>query len=103
MNKYDAYNMEYVRFLVLKFLADTGVRNNTDSIQQHLVDAGYSVNHDAVFEALGWLQNNGLAEIGDYGDFMIAEVTRRGVDVAAGRQHHDGLRRPLGGIITFGA
>ena len=100
MNRYSLFQSEYRRWAILQALTDMpGERVNSDILQMALVDAGYEAGYAAILADLTWLAQGGLIALEDLGEVKIAVLTRRGGDAAAGREHVEGLRRPLSGKI----
>lgn len=97
---YSAFNAEYHRYVVLRFLSECpDGRANDDITQTSLVDAGYEISHDDVLEAFRWLADQRLVLLRELDPFLLATLTRRGGDVVAGRTPLAGVRKPLSGII----
>lgn len=104
MTDYDEYRAELRRPVILKLLSDfPNYRGNDDVLQQSLVDFGREASIEEVQGDLSHLESHGLVTLTrmktPLGDFLVAELTRRGGDVAAGRLSIPGIRRPLPGRI----
>ncbi|MDL2313378.1 hypothetical protein LJC36_00180 [Desulfovibrio sp. OttesenSCG-928-C14] len=101
MNKYTAFNQEYIRYIILRFLSESpDWHANSDIIQMTLVDLGYEASFEDVNDALVWLASAELVTLELMaGDLTVATLTRAGGDAAAWRKIVPGLRRPLGGRI----
>jgi len=56
---------------------------------------GHNASIDQVKTDLAWLAEQGLAAAQTRGDVAIATLTSRGADVAAGRAHVPGVKRPM--------
>jgi len=56
---------------------------------------GHNVSLDVLRTDLAWLAEQGLVQAKTTGDVVVATLTARGVDVAAGRAVQPGVKRPL--------
>ncbi|MGA0569634.1 ArsR family transcriptional regulator [Variovorax sp. VNK109] len=56
---------------------------------------GHSASIDQVRTDIAWLAEQGLVTSRTTGDVVLACATPRGVDVAGGRAHVPGVKRPL--------
>ena len=104
MNRYSLFQAEHRRWAILQALTEMpGERLNADVLQMALVDAGYECSYGAILGDLIWLNERGLVALEGImkvaGEIRIAVLTRKGGDAAAGREHVEGLRRPLSGKI----
>ncbi len=97
---YREYRAELRRHTILRFLADfPNNRGNDDILQMALIEDGHEAAHEEIIDDLILLQNEALVRLTQSGDYLVAELTRRGGDVAAGRLTVPGIRRPLPGRI----
>lgn len=86
------------RHAVLRFLSGFPQnRGNDDVVQMALIDDGFPAAHDDVITDFQVLKGAGLITLETKGTYTVAELTRRGADVAAGRLTVDGVRPPLPG------
>lgn len=90
------------RLCVLRFLAeDRDYTLNESLIQDTLSLVGHAVSRDAVRTELAWLKEQGLVttqqEMLGSKPLVIATLTERGADVAAGRAEVPGVKRPAPG------
>lgn len=86
------------RLVVLQALAeDPGYSHNESVLQSILEMFGHQVSRDQLRTMLAWLAEQGLVTTCDVGNIIVAELTSRGADVAAGRATVPGVRRPAPG------
>lgn len=84
-----------IRLVILKALAeDRGYSMNESVLQEVLGMFGHTVSRDRVKTELRWLEEQGLVEISEVVGVLVAKVTGRGIDVATGAAHVDGVKRP---------
>jgi hypothetical protein len=94
------FKAEYRRWVILKMLTEMpDNKANSDILQLALVDSGYKASYAAVLEDLTFFEQHKLVALDTAGDLQVAELTRRGGDVVAGREDIDGIRMPLSGKI----
>lgn len=86
------------RLTILRFLADSPDYTSNASILTDVCN-NYAVSstRDQVTTDLLWLAEQGFITKEERGGFVIATVTQRGMDIAAGRARHDGVQRPRPG------
>lgn len=56
---------------------------------------GHSASLDQIKTDIAWLAEQGLLESRTTGDVVLAKLTARGVDVAAGRAVAPGVKKPM--------
>lgn len=56
---------------------------------------GHSASLDQIKTDIAWLAEQGLLESRTTGDVVLAKLTTRGVDVAAGRAVAPGVKKPM--------
>lgn len=56
---------------------------------------GHSASIDQVRTDVAWLNEQGLVTARTAGDVVLATLTTRGADVASGRAHAPGVKRPM--------
>ena len=84
-----------IRLVILRALAeDVGYSHNESVLQSILEQFGHVVSRDRVRNELAWLAEQGLIGIRDSAGYMVATLTGRGADVAAGRATVPGVKRP---------
>lgn len=84
------------RLLMLRALAEDPDYTLSDIVLRALLaEFGHDVALDTVRDDLIWLQRRNLATLSEAGQAVVARVTARGVDAAAGRLRIEGVRRPL--------
>lgn len=95
MKDYREYLIEEVRLVVLRTLAEApGYRSNSSMLQMILEQFGLSVSRDQLHTELAWLQEQGLVSAESIKTVQISTLTTRGLDVAAGKAHVPGVKRP---------
>ena len=85
------------RGIILRVLADQGdFALNEGVLQDALERFGHKVAQDMVRDDLSWLKDHGLLSVAELsgGALWIANLTKRGEDVAAGRAKVPGVKRP---------
>lgn len=84
------------RLCMLLALSQTaGHGANHYLLQVYLESVGHTVSHDQVKTDLSWLAEQGLLGLQNHNDTLIAKLTTRGLDTAAGRTSVPGVKRPL--------
>lgn len=97
MSKYANYLSEDRRLLILRILAEMPTyRANSSVLHTVLQEWGHEPSRDQVKTELRWLEEQQLVALDDVGDgaVLLAKLTERGADVAAGRARVDGVKRP---------
>jgi hypothetical protein len=83
-----------IRLVILRELRDTsGYRSNESVLQAVVEKFGHSCSRDCVRTQLFWLNEQGLVTLDDPG-VLVATLTQRGADVAAGSATVPGVKRP---------
>ncbi|MDX3962161.1 winged-helix domain-containing protein [Pasteurella multocida] len=83
------------RLVILRSLADAGYDANESIISDCLDLYGHDISRDLVRNHLNWLEEQGLVKVQRLQDgYMVATITRRGLDVSQGRAFVDGVKRP---------
>ncbi|WP_027714909.1 hypothetical protein [Desulfuromonas sp. TF] len=84
-----------IRLVILRALAeDPGYSHNESVLQQVLELFGHTESRDRIRTELSWLAEQGLITVRDALGYMVATLTGRGADVAAGRATVPGVKRP---------
>jgi hypothetical protein len=85
------------RLSLLLGLAETpGYRANAFLLRDAIAQIyGHSASIDQVKTDLAWLAEQGLATTHTTGDVVMATMTARGADVAAGLAHVPGVKKPM--------
>ena len=84
-----------IRLVILRALAeDLGYSHNESILHSILSEFGHQVSRDRVRTELGWLEEQGLLTVKDVAGCLVATVTQRGADVAAGNASCNGVKRP---------
>lgn len=84
-----------IRLVILRALAeDTGYSHNESVLQSVLEVFGHSISRDRIRTELNWLAEQGLVTLRDAAGYLVATLTGRGADVAAGRVTVPGVKRP---------
>jgi len=94
---YAKYISEDRRLLILRLLSEMPTYKANSSVLYTALGAwGHAPSRDQVKTELRWLSEQGLITVEDIGasDVLLATLTARGQDVAAGRAFVDGVKRP---------
>lgn len=97
MSKYADYLSQDRRLVILRILAEMPTyRANSSVLHTVLNEWGHEPSRDQVKGELRWLQEQQLVTVEEVGDgaVLLAKLTERGADVAAGRARVDGVKRP---------
>lgn len=97
MSKYAHYLSADRRLVILRILAEMPTyRANSSVLHTVLNEWGHEPSRDQVKTELRWLEEQQLISIDDVGEgaVLLAKLTERGADVAAGRARVDGVKRP---------
>jgi hypothetical protein len=84
------------RGIILRVLVDQGDFALNEGVLQDALDSvGHKVARDLVRDDLSWLQRHGLVSIVELkgGDLWVANLTKRGEEVAQGRERVPGVKR----------
>ena len=85
------------RLVLLRILAEMPTyRANSSVLHTVLNERGHEPSRDQAKTELRWLEEQQLVTIEDIGEgaVLLAKLTERGADVAAGRARVDGVKRP---------
>lgn len=86
---------EHRRIAILRHLAGCAEYVGNAAILLDVLNGiGVPTSSAQVLGELSWLADQGLLRLDDRGDFVVAELTAAGLDVAAGRAVYPGIRRP---------
>lgn len=92
---YPEHFAEHLRIAVLRVLDDApGCRANSSILASAVHDLGLTTTRDLIKTQLTWLNEQGLVTTAVVGDMLVATLTDRGCDVAAGKAIVPGVRRP---------
>ena len=81
--------------ILLILLGSMGYRVNEHLLNTTLEKSfAHCVSADLLRTELAWLQEQGVIKVETVNDVQIAELTRRGQDVAQGRTVVPGIKRP---------
>jgi hypothetical protein len=85
------------RLSILLVLSDSPSYSANAFLLQTAVGSiyGHNVSLDVLRTDLAWLQEQGLVHTSTTADVVVATLTARGVDVAAGRAVQPGVKRPM--------
>jgi len=84
------------RLAILLLLAEApGGRSNEALLQAALPIYGHDPSLDTVRSDLAWLAEQGLVATEEPAGLVVARVTARGEDAAAGRARVPGVKRPV--------
>jgi hypothetical protein len=86
------------RLVLLRLLSESGgYRANLFLLQTACAGFGHDVSQDRLQADVDWLEEQGLLKTEGVGGVCIATLTQRGLDVAQGRAHCTGVKRPMPG------
>ncbi len=86
------------RLVLLRLLAESGdYRANLFLLQTAAAGFGHSVSMDRLHGDIDWLEEQALVKTDGVGGVCIVTLTQRGLDVAQGRAHCTGVKRPMPG------
>jgi len=86
------------RLVILKALAEDPGYSHNESVLQSVLDLfGHRVSRDQVRTLLSWLAEQGLVELDRVSSCLVARLSARGGEVAAGRTVVPGVKRPAPG------
>lgn len=89
------FEQEDRRLVILRLLAeDQDYRVNSSILQQGIDLYGHSVSRDRLHTDLLWLAEQGLVTVDEINSVLVVTLTQRGLDVAQGRAHVPGVKRP---------
>ena len=95
MTQYADYLREDIRLVVLRLLVEmTAYRANSSVLTMALDNYGHTLSRDQVKTELHWLAEQGALTLSDVGPVVVATLTERGQDIAAGRTRVPGIKRP---------
>jgi hypothetical protein len=85
--------LPHVRRAILDFLDQIGGEQSDDTLALLLNSVGHRVARRDVADQLRWLGEQGLLDVEQLGDFVVARVLPDGIDAAHGRLLVEGLGR----------
>jgi hypothetical protein len=95
MTPYSDFIRQDVRLVLLRLLVEmTAYRANSSVLTMALDSYGHSLSRDQVKTELHWLAEQGALTVADVGPVLVATLTERGQDIAAGRARVPGIKRP---------
>ncbi|MGF6098884.1 ArsR family transcriptional regulator [Pseudomonas sp. 18175] len=95
MTPYSDFIRQDVRLVILRLLAEMAAyRANSSVLTMALDSYGHTLSRDQVKTELHWLAEQGALSISDVGPVLVATLTERGQDIAAGRARVPGIKRP---------
>ncbi|MBK3440785.1 ArsR family transcriptional regulator [Pseudomonas sp. FSL R10-0765] len=95
MTPFADYLREDIRLVVLRLLVEmTAYRANSSVLTMALDSYGHTLSRDQVKTELYWLSEQGALTLSDVGPVVVATLTERGQDIAAGRARVPGIKRP---------
>jgi Fe2+ or Zn2+ uptake regulation protein len=95
MTQYADYLRHDIRLVVLRLLVEmTAYRANSSVLTMALDNYGHTLSRDQVKTELHWLAEQGALTLSDVGPVLVATLTERGQDIAAGRARIPGIKRP---------
>lgn len=95
MSKFAEFIRQDIRLVILRLLVDmTAYRANSSVLTMALDSYGHTLSRDQVKTELHWLAEQGALTLEDVGPVLVATLTERGQDIAAGRARVPGIKRP---------
>jgi Fe2+ or Zn2+ uptake regulation protein len=95
MTQYADFIRQDVRLVILRLLVEmTAYRANSSVLTMALDEYGHTLSRDQVKTELHWLAEQGALTVADVGPVLVATLTERGQDIAAGRARVPGIKRP---------
>lgn len=95
MTQYADFLRQDIRLVILRLLVEmTAYRANSSVLTMALDSYGHTLSRDQVKTELHWLAEQGALTVADVGPVLVATLTERGQDVAAGRARVPGIKRP---------
>lgn len=95
MNEFEKLRLQDRRLRLLQLLENEHRYSAHESrLQEGLDIFSHAVSADQVRTDVAWLEEQGLVKSRDVGGMVIAELTRRGLDVGRGRTIVPGVKRP---------
>jgi Fe2+ or Zn2+ uptake regulation protein len=85
------------RFIILDGLERAPGREYSNEMLQHLLRENFHrLSISEVNELIAWLENRGYVKVSRLGEsgFMLAHITRAGIDVALGNTRAEGIEPP---------
>ncbi|UQY32639.1 ArsR family transcriptional regulator [Pseudomonas fulva] len=94
-NQYADFLRQDQRLVMLRILSELPQYCSNSSVISNLLSQfGHNPSRDQVKSDLVWLSEQGLVSVNDIGSVMVATLTERGGDVAAGRSSVPGVSKP---------
>lgn len=95
MSKFAEFIRQDIRLVILRLLVDmTAYRANSSVLTMALDSYGHTLSRDQVKTELHWLAEQGALTLEDVGPVLVATLSERGQDIAAGRARVPGIKRP---------
>ena len=95
MSDYEKTLSKHRRLAILRHLeACRDYVCNAAILQDVLNGVGVTSTRDQVITEITWLTENGFSSHTDNGGFVVAEATKRGVEMALGIARHPDIQRP---------
>ncbi|MBC2658304.1 ArsR family transcriptional regulator [Pseudomonas sp. MSSRFD41] len=95
MTQYAEFLRQDYRLVILRLLGEMGgYRANSSVLTMALDRYGHTLSRDQVKTELHWLAEQGALTLADVGPVLVATLTERGQDIAAGRARVPGIKRP---------
>lgn len=87
------------RLVLLRLLDQSpGYECNSSVLQMALTEYGHNVSRDLLHTDLHWLTEQGLVTVREIATVKVAALSARGADVAHGRAHVPGVKKPGPGL-----
>lgn len=92
---YSDHFRAHLRLCMLRLLADAPAsKANASILRSAASELGLESTRDQLNTEIRWLDEQGLVVTHEVGGLLVAELTERGADVAAGRARVDGVIKP---------
>lgn len=95
MTHFAEFLREDIRLVILRLLSEmVTYRANSSVLTMALDNYGHTLSRDQVKTELYWLAEQSALTLSDVGPVLVATLTERGQDIAAGRARVPGIKRP---------
>jgi len=95
MNEFEKFLWEDQRLVILRLLANvSSYTANSSVLHNGLLQIGHVISRDQIKTHMRWLEEQGLVTVEPVFDLLVARMTERGSDVAAGRTTVPGVKKP---------
>lgn len=93
--RYAEFIREDQRLVMLRVLNDLpAYTSNSSVLYSALAQYGHAISRDQIKAEIWWLRELGLVNVQELETVLVVTLTERGADVAAGRTHVPGVKKP---------